>query len=261
MRTKHARLFALLLVAAAAAVLYQARQGSLGPISALSSPVAAINEAVTGAGDYVGGVFKRIFGRESELEAARSEADRLRAELLRGNEIKAENVRLRDLLELKDNTFNYVASARVTARGTDRWANTFVIDKGAAEGVAKGMAVITPRGLLGKIQETGRDSSVVLLLDDPRFGAAVRLQSTRIEAVLSGNGRGRCVLKYADIDTATSNGEVVVTSGLDALFPFGIPVGEVSGVAASGQDEFFQYVELKPYVNPRSVDEVIVVRR
>ena len=261
MRTKHSRVFVLLLIAAAAAVLYQAKQGSLGPLSALTSPLAAINEAVTGAGDYAGNVIKRIFGRETELETARAEADRLRAELMRDAELKSENKRLNGLLQLRDNTLNYVASARVIARGTDRWANTFVIDKGSAQGVQKNMAVITPRGLLGKVQDTGRDSSVVLLLDDQRFGAAVRLSTMRIEAVLSGSGRGRCVIKYADVDTSVSNGEVVVTSGLDSLFPYGIPVGEVAGVASAGQEEFFQYVELKPYVNPRTVDEVIVVKR
>lgn len=261
MPKKHARLFALVMLIAAAAVLYQAKQGSLGPVSSLKSGASAVNEAATGMTDYMGSVVRRIFRKQTDLEAARAEIDRLRAELMRTEEIRAEARRLQDLLELRDNTFGYVASARVIARGTDRWANTFLIDKGATQGIQKNMAVITPRGLVGKVQEAGRDSSVVLLIDDPRFGSAVRLQTTRTEAVLSGNGRGRCVIKYADIDTSVSSGEVVVTSGLDGLFPFGIPVGEVTGIAATGQDEFFQYIELKPYVNSRSVDEVIVIRR
>lgn len=261
MPRKHTRLFIIILVVGAALMLYQGKQGAMSPVESLSSGVALINETATGALNYAGSVLRRIFRRESELEIAKAEADRLRVELMRSKELQAENIRLSELLNLKDNTPSYVASGRVIARGTDRWANTFMIDKGAEQGVQKNMAVITPLGLLGKVQSSNQNSAVILLVDDPRFSASVRLATTRTEAVLSGAGRGRCVLKYADIDTAVSNGEVVLTSGLDALFPFGIPVGEVTGVASSGQDEFFQHIELRPFVNPSAVEEVIVVRR
>lgn len=261
MPRKHTRLFILVLVVAVGLMLYQGRQGQMGPVESLSSGVALTNEAASGALDYTGSVLHRIFRGNSELERAKEEADRLRVELMRARELQSENLRLSSLLDLRDNTPAYVASARVIARGTDRWANTFMIDKGVNQGVLKDMTVITPLGLLGKVQSSNQNSAIILLLDDPRFSVSVRLATSRTEAVLSGVGRGRCVLKYADIDTTVSSGEVVLTSGLDGLFPFGIPVGEVTGVASSGQDEFFQHIELRPFANPGAVEEVIVVRR
>ncbi|MEJ2254664.1 MAG: rod shape-determining protein MreC [Nitrospirota bacterium] len=176
------------------------------------------------------------------------------------SEVLAENRRLRALLDLKDLAPGFVAAAQVVSRGNDRWSNTFIINKGGQSGVRGNMAVITPAGLLGKVQETQGDYARVLLIDDTRFRAAVRIEGTRSEAVLAGAGIRRCVLKYLDIDTPVKEGDVIVTSGLDAMFPPGIKVGEVKSVTTNTK-ELFHRVVVTPFVDTRRVEEVVVVKR
>ena len=125
------------------------------------------------------------------------------------------------------------------------------------------MAVITTEGLLGKISESDQRFSTVLLIDDRRFAAAVRIRGRKNRAVLAGaggSGSGGAVLKYLASDLEVRPGDVIVTSGLDALFPRGIKVGYVNRVLTQ-PEELFHTVEVSLYVDPRRTDEVIILRR
>ena len=97
------------------------------------------------------------------------------------------------------------------------------------------------------------------MLNDSRFSVAVRLQDSRAEAVLSGTGSG-AVLKYLGTDVPVSEGDMLVTSGLDALFPTGINVGEVRRVRTHAK-ELFHQVEVAPLADLHRLEEVIVVNR
>ena len=93
------------------------------------------------------------------------------------------------------------------------------------------MAVITPAGLVGKVSAAADDYAYVLLMTDINFSVSVKIQETRREAVLSGTGAGRCILKYVPVDVVIKEGEVAVTSGFDELFPQELPVVYVSRIA------------------------------
>ncbi|MGO9611481.1 MAG: rod shape-determining protein MreC, partial [Dissulfurispiraceae bacterium] len=142
----------------------------------------------------------------------------------RFGEVLQENKRLREILSIKAQTPNYVTAAEAVARGYDRLLNTIIIDKGKVDGIEKDMTVITSRGLIGKIYSVENDFSTVLLLTDPNFSVSVRLQKSRTEGVLSGTGYEYCLLKYISFETPVENGEVLITSGLDGLFPPGLRV-------------------------------------
>jgi len=123
------------------------------------------------------------------------------------------------------------------------------------------MAAITPQGLCGKVVSVSDTYSVVLLVEDARFSAAIRTEKGRKEGVFSGSGLGNPgLLKYVGVDQTVEIGEAVLTSGLDALFPPGIPVGMVEEVITDEKDLFHQ-ITITPFVDTTKVEEVQIVTR
>ncbi|MEW6116341.1 MAG: rod shape-determining protein MreC [Nitrospirota bacterium] len=204
--------------------------------------------------------FKKARTTFDENERMKKELTQLLIERQRYNEIIQENKRLKELLQLKEHQPRVIAAAKVIARGYDRLLSTVIIDKGRAAGIEKGMAVITTRGLVGKVYTVRDDFSDVLLMKDSNFSVAVRLQNSRQEGVVSGTGLDRYLLKYVPPEGSVTKGEVVVTSGLDGVFPEGIPVGVVGTVKREGV-EFFQHIEVVPFQSSATIEEVIVLKK
>ncbi|HCZ12903.1 MAG TPA: rod shape-determining protein MreC [Nitrospiraceae bacterium] len=173
-------------------------------------------------------------------------------------EILQENKRLKELLSLKEHSLKYAASAKVIARGYDKLLHTMILDKGKNSGIKKDMAVITAKGLAGKIYSVKDDSSEVLLLRDPNFSAAVRLQNSRREGVVCGTGYRYSLLKYIPPEEEVEKGEPAVTSGLDGIFPPGLPVGVINYVRKEGI-EFFQDIRVLPFQDDTTLEEVVVL--
>jgi rod shape-determining protein MreC len=178
----------------------------------------------------------------------------------RYRETLLENKRLRDLLSLKENEYRYVSTARVIARGASPWSNTCVINKGLSDGITKDMTVITHKGLVGKISEVSDSHSLLLLLTDINFSTAARLQESRTEGVISGTGFRKCQLKYIPYEEKVEKGNIVITSGLDLLFPQGIPLGYVSKVNKAGTG-IFQDVEVVPFEDNTKIEEIVIIKK
>ncbi len=217
--------------------------------------------------DAVSKMFSSISGRIGDVMDSADENQRLKAQLRdslverqRYGEIINENKRLKELLGLKDQIQGHGIAAQVVARGFDKFINTLVIDKGTNDGIQKDMTAITARGLAGKVYATRGGFSDIMLLTDPNFSVAVRLQEGRHEGVLSGTGHWYCILKYIPTEETVKEGEIVVTSGLDGIFPQGLPVGRVTKVRTEGV-EFFQYIEVVPFQSPAKIEEVMVIGR
>jgi rod shape-determining protein MreC len=198
--------------------------------------------------------------REEENLRLKAELDKLLRERQKYEEAFLENKRLKEILLLKEKEHRYVTVARVIARGPDQWSNTFVLDKGLPAGIQKDMTAITTKGLVGKISEVSNSYSYLLLLTDINFSATVRLQEGRMEGIISGTGLRKCQLKYIPYDEEVKKGDVLITSGLDSLFPKGIPVGYVSKVDKKGSG-IFQNIEVTPFVNNRTIEEVAIITR
>lgn len=202
--------------------------------------------------------FRDLWGAFDENKILRKELAAAVIEKQRYAEMVQENKRLKELLSLKDHLPNYIATARVIARGYDRLLHTMILDKGKNSGLKKDMPVITPKGLVGKIYSVKDNFSEVLLLTDPNFSAAVRLQNSRHEGVISGTGRRYCILKYIPPEESVEKGEVVVTSGIDGIFPPGLLVGIVDSVRKEGI-EFFQDIKVLPFQTDAKIEEVVIL--
>lgn len=182
----------------------------------------------------------------------------LENQLLR--EVAAENRRLRELLAFKKRLPYPVVSAEIIGRDPSGWFQTILIDKGAVDGIQQGLAVITPRGIAGKILEVYRASAKALLLIDRNCALDIVMQRSRAKGILQGRSQDRCEVCFVGKTEDIQIGDVVVTSGLDEKIPRGFVAGEVVRVnkLASG---YFQEIELRPAVDFAKLEEVFIVKK
>lgn len=122
------------------------------------------------------------------------------------------------------------------------------------------MVAVTPLGPVGKIHRTLDDGASIILLTDVNSSVAVRLQSTRVGGILEGRGDGTCALKYVSKRAEVKAGELIVTSGLDGIFPEGLLVGYVSEVMKE-EGEMFQLIQVIPAQDLNAIEEVVILKR
>lgn len=250
----------LLIITALSLMTYQSNREPLLPLKFLNNALNWFHDIKHSVKDSITSPFKRIFLKEEENIRLKEDLNNLLKERQKYREALLENKRLRELLSLKEKEHRYVTAARVIARGTDQWSNTFVLDKGLSDGVTKDMLAITHRGLVGKISSVSDSYSTLLLLTDINFSSAARLQESRIEGVLSGTGFRKCLLKYIPYEEKVEQGNTVITSGLDSLFPQGIPIGYVSKVNKKGTG-LFQDIEVLPFEDTSKIEELVIIKK
>jgi rod shape-determining protein MreC len=148
--------------------------------------------------------------------------------------------------------------SRVIATGTGPSANSRVVfvDRGSGSGVMRGMAVITPDGIVGKVLAAYPTASQVLLVTDPTFAAGVISQKHRVRGTVRGQGHSTCMVDYVQNEEKVDQGEWFYTSGDDGVFPKGLPVGTVT-VARQGNPNKLVYVA--PSGLQGGLEEVLIV--
>ena len=144
----------------------------------------------------------------------------------------------------------------IGSSGSEQSRSIF-IDKGANYHIEPDMAVITAEGVVGKVLHVYGSSSQVLLINDQSSGVGAILENSRIQGVLRGTAVGEVILERVMADETVAAGEVVRTSGGDAIFPKGLPVGTVTKVNRT--PEAFLSIHVKPAVNLSKLEEVLVV--
>ena len=197
------------------------------------------------------------------LRDARSENGRMRSEL---GKLKLENQFLRTELSTADRAKalgvfearspSKMIAARVIATATGASASAVFVDRGSTSGVEKGMAVVMPDGIVGKVLAAYPTASQVLLATDPGFAAGVVSQKNHIHGILKGQGHGNCRVDYVQNEEKVETGEWFYTSGDDRIFPKGMQVGKVT-VARAGNP--FQEITLDPIGLANGVEEVLIV--
>lgn len=239
---------------------YQSKKGRLLHIDFINSIIDSSFELTKDLSDTVTKPFKIMMLRDEENRLLQQRIKKLLMEKELGQEALIENKRLRELLKLRESKKNYVVSARVVARGVDHPKNILILDRGLEDGVKKDMAAMTPSGLAGKILDVSDSYSRLMLLTDISFSVAVRQQETRTEGIISGTGTGKCILKYIPYEEEIKTGDILITSGLDSLFPPGIPVGYVSKVHDKKDGGYFRQIEVVPFQDDTRIEEVLIVR-
>jgi rod shape-determining protein MreC len=223
--------------------------------ASVQSALAAANRAAVGAWTtYLDWKNVRVENRE-----LRGEAQRLRVEALRVDEIVQENRRLRRLLELKQALPITTLSAEIIARDWGGWVRSLTVNRGRGDGVPRLAAAIAPDGLIGRVVDVRPGVSIVQVLTDPASTVGAVVVGPRTPGIVEGEPRGTLRLKYMARDGAGIQiGDLVVTSGAGRLFPRGIPIGRVRAVEDRGS-ALFHYAQLTPAVDFARVDEVLLL--
>jgi rod shape-determining protein MreC len=195
-------------------------------------------------------------GLKERNEEMSAELDRLRGEKLAWETERRENERLRRLLSLRGEMPLASLPARVAAASPVE-ERTLLIDRGSADGVKRGQPVVAEDGVVGKVIFTSERLAKVLLLTDPASGVAVVHQDGRYQGVLTGRGDGPCALLYLPATAKIAPGDLLVTSGLDRLFPRGLPVGRVTQVRRSPDGT--REIDVRPEAGQSGIDEVLVL--
>jgi rod shape-determining protein MreC len=229
---------------------------SIYPVNILEQGISRVIRSV----DDLFQTYVMLFGKELENRRLREQIKRLEENKERYIEAELENKRLRELLRLKSERRDYVTSAEVFARDPGRWFQLLWINKGSDDGVEKDMIAVTPSGVVGRVYRVLSDSSSVILVTDVNSSVAVRLQSSRAEGILEGKGATICFLKYIPAEVEVAPGDRVITSGLDGIFPEGLPVGYVRRVSSQGGG-MFQLIEVELSQELNGLEEVALLKR
>lgn len=254
------------MAASATVITLDFRQNPGGPVrraqDAAVSLVAPLQDGIARifrpVGDFLGSL-SELAGLREENRALRRRVAELDAEQRRYPEVLRENERLLALLQEKDWASGKRLGARVIGRAPSNQEWTAFLDKGKADGIAEGMAVVASEGLVGRVVLAAERYSKVLLLPDPQHAVGARLTGTGETGVVAGRGQEDLVFELIDPETDLKEGETVVTSGYDeGIYPAGIPIGRVASARLS-PDGLSKTATVTPFVDFGRLDLVLVL--
>ena len=233
-------------------------RGILRIVTPGQSAMSFLARGITGGyGRYV-----ELKGVRADNEALYRENRQLRTELMEMRRLAEESGRYQRLLGLRDATPAETIAARVIAVDASPYFRVARVDIDRGEGtVRRGMPVLTPEGVVGKINRVAGKSSDVMLLVDTRSALDVLIPRTGGRGILrgkSGDNSYRCNIEYLARGETVQEGDAVVTSGVGGAFPRNLAVGHVTRVVP-GAVGLYQEVEVAPDVDFARLADVLVV--
>ncbi len=178
----------------------------------------------------------------------------------RCRELELENKRLRKFFNFQASSGDSFFVAGVIGRDPSPWFKTIMIDKGSVDGLTKGLPVLVAEGIVGQIVSVSKNYSRVLLITDRSSAIDALVQNSRIRGIFKGNNTENCIFKYVLRKDDIHLGDIIVSSGLDGVFPKGLRIGKVVAVHKSNS-HLFQKVMIKTFVNFDKLEEVLVCKR
>lgn len=229
----------------------RAVQAATAPVSALGdwlfTPVYAVRNWTSGVG----------LSRE-EAQTLRDQNDELRQRVAELEESRLENGRLRQIVGFIEARELDATGARVIGRPSNSWEGTIIIDKGSDDGIAAGMPVLAPQGLLGQTVDVTAHSARVRLISDQRSGVAGLIQASRAEGIVRGSITGELSFDFVSREITITPGDVILTSGMGGVYPKGLLIGEVAEVLLEDND-LFPRIVVRASARIAGIEEVIVL--
>ena len=231
----------------------------------LSRPAASIKELV----QTIRGLAHL---REENVRLTR-ENERLLAWQESAHRLAAQNEILQSLLDYKPPPKAHFVTARVIGDSGGAFVRSVLINAGTAQGISKGQAAVTGKGLAGQVVQVGYRSARVLLITDINSRVPVLVEGSRKRAILAGDNGILPRLTFLPVNASVAPGDRVVTSGHGGVFPPGLPVGRIT-VADDGVlrvAPFFEldrleyislvdHVRIQPLVGDHTVGRKVSIR-
>jgi rod shape-determining protein MreC len=164
---------------------------------------------------------------------------------------------LERLLGLRDQSKLMTTAAEIIAAGATPDFRTVTIDKGSRDGLRADMAIIAPAGVVGRVALASAHAAKVQLLVDRNAAAGAIIERSRAQGVVVGGGDDRLRMDYVSEAADIAVGDVVMTSGIDGIYPKGFAIGRVESVEKNGPAS--TRIVVKPAVDFRALEEVLVV--
>jgi rod shape-determining protein MreC len=187
---------------------------------------------------------RQLADAEVQLQQQRALADRTRG--------------LQQLLDLQQRVSLDTAAAEIIASSATPDFQTVTIDKGTRQRLSRDMAVVAPAGIVGRVVVASPRASKVQLLIDRNAAAGALVERSRAQGVIVGAGDGRHLrMEYVSEVADVAVGDLVVTSGIDAIYPKGFVIGRVDTVEKSGGA--YRRIVVRPAVDFARLEEVLVI--
>lgn len=194
---------------------------------------------------------------EAENRALRRGMQDLQVQLQEERALAQRTETLRQLLELRDRARLQTAAAEVIAADASPDFRTITVDKGASDGLARDMAVISPAGVVGRVILAGPRAAKVQLLIDRNAAVGALIERTRAQGLVLGLGNTTLQMEYVPGTADVRSGDLVVTSGIDGIYPKGFVIGTVDQVDRGPGT--FHSITVAPAVDFSRLEEVLVV--
>lgn len=223
----------------------------------VQSSVAALSAWVRRLPAY----FRGIEALSSEKQALELQIGQLQQRLSATSGQAHENAQLRQLLGLAEEMAAWQPlAARVIGRSSQGWQQSLIIDRGSAQGLASGMAVLDSNGLVGRLAAVGPKSAEVVLLTNPDSAVAAIIGESRWAGVVEPDyhNTGGLVLSYLPLLAELESGQTVLSSGLGGLYPAGLAIG-VIGEVQTATDGLSQRATVLPYADFQRLEYVLVL--
>lgn len=259
MHTKKFKISVILIVVVLSVILAANSRNIANPlrikvIDALSPLLKSVYSAYSAAGRALPFASLRL---ENKILRGRIELmDRKMQEM---KVLSDENARLKTLLDFKKTVPYATIPAQVIGRDPANWSNSLIINKGLKQGVTRNRAVISTKGLVGRLVEVGRYSSKILLITDPNSRVGVIIQRNRQGGILVGRPDGKCKMIYISLDSDTAVGDKVISAGFGSIFPKDILIGEVVKVGKE-PGRLYKYAIVEPSDDMSRLEEVLCIR-
>lgn len=202
--------------------------------------------------------FLNIKSLKYENNNLRTQNLELESVLVKSKELEDENNFLKVQLSLPQKAKRQVFAAQIIASGNQNNLRSFVIDKGAKDNIKKGMAVISEgETLLGRVSDISGNTSVIQTI----FDIDSRIAGETVEFGVAGLIRGvgsNVIFDFVPKSKSISNGELIISSGKDGVFPRGLIIGRVSNVKSS-DNQVFQNATIETPVDFSSLDRVFII--
>lgn len=221
---------------------------------------AEAQRAVSGGLSGVGGLWSRYVGLRHVDAENRLLKEQLAASQLVVQEQRALAGRARSLerlLELRDRSDLKTVAAEIIGAGATPDFRTVTIDKGTGDGLRADMAVIATAGVVGRVVMSSPRAAKVQLLIDRNAAAGALVERSRAQGVVVGRGDDRLQMEYVSEVADVAVGDLIVTSGIDGIFPKGFAIGRVESIDKNGTA--YKRITVKPAVDVSGLEEVLVV--
>ncbi len=219
---------------------------------AMALPIDALREAWT---DYLAlvGVHEKNDSLHRELAALREENLQLREALVASG-------RLARIAEMRDEFEVPMLPTELVARNVSPWFRSVLIDRGRGDGVRSGMPVVSEEGLVGLVTATSGDAARTMLLLDRQAAIDATVQRSRTRGTLRGGGGERLEFEFVAREGDVRPGDVLISSGLDGVYPKGLRLGRVTEVSPA-DTRLLRTASVAPAVDFGRLEQAFVMLR